>query len=481
MAAMSNMSPQALAAWEQLNATWGKPLTVNSAYRDPAQNAAAKGAKRSQHMHGNAFDVSTTGMSPEDRAALVQAAKSSGFTGYGGYNNSLHFDVGPSRTWGADYTGATTPDWLKAALGGSTPATQGRTSTRGSQPMAQPMTPTQQAPKGILEMMGIQKRDPSAQGQTALPFYQRDQFGNALESFALAANTLSTRPDEGLSGRIQASRQQRADSQSRNKTVEYLRANGREDLASMVEQGMISGQDAAGQLLAKPKDDRTAAMQNYEFLTAQGMPSQAAMERAFGGTAPTINIGQGGGKFEEAFAKGDADALAEVSVAGMQAMRNMGRIDELDRLLQAAPTGGVGYLKGLAGEYGINTEGLSDIQAATALISSLVPEQRQPGSGPMSDADLELFKQSLPRIINQPGGNTLIVSTMRAIGDYDAQGAKIVQQLRAGEIDRPTAFQMLQGRQNPLAAFKPPAAASQNGLPAAASPVDTINSILEGT
>ena len=249
----------------------------------------------------------------------------------------------------------------------------------------------------------------------------------------------------------------------------------------MVEQGMISGQDAAGQLLAKPKDDRTAAMQNYEFLTAQGMPSQAAMERAFGGTAPTINIGQGGGKFEEAFAKGDADALAEVSVAGMQAMRNMGRIDELDRLLQAAPTGGVGYLKGLAGEYGINTEGLSDIQAATALISSLVPEQRQPGSGPMSDADLELFKQSLPRIINQPGGNTLIVSTMRAIGDYDAQGAKIVQQLRAGEIDRPTAFQMLQGRQNPLAAFKPPAAASQNGLPAAASPVDTINSILEGT
>lgn len=118
--------------------------------------------------------------------------------------------------------------------------------------MAQPMTPTQQAPQGILEMMGIQKRDPSAQGQTALPFYQRDQFGNALESFALAANTLSTRPDEGLSGRIQASRQQRADSQSRNKTVEYLRANGREDLASMVEQGVISGKDAAGVMMAKP-------------------------------------------------------------------------------------------------------------------------------------------------------------------------------------------------------------------------------------
>lgn len=369
-----------------------------------------------------------------------------------------------------------TQNYVSTILG----APQGRASTRGSQPMAQPMTPTQQAPKGILEMMGIQKRDPSAQDQTAMPFYQRDQFKNTMGNLAMAANTLRQRPDDNITAQVQANRQQRDVTQSRNKTVEYLRANGREDLASMVEQGMISGQDAAGQLLAKPKDTRTAAMQNYEFLTAQGMPSQTAMERAFGGTAPTINIDQGGGKFDEAFAKGDADALAEVSAAGMQAMRNMGRIDELDRLLQAAPTGGVGYLKGLAGEYGINTEGLDDIQAATALINSLVPEQRQPGSGPMSDADLELFKQSLPRIINQPGGNTLIVSTMRAISDYDAQGAKIVQQLRAGEIDRPTAFQMLQGRQNPLSGFRPPAAASQDGPPAAGAPVDTINSILGG-
>jgi hypothetical protein len=71
----------------------------------------------------------------------------------------------------------------------------------------------------------------------------------------------------------------------------------------------------------------------------------------------------------------------------------------------------------------------------------------------MSDADLELFKQSLPRIINQPGGNAQIISTMRAIADYDAQGAEIVQRLRAGEIDRPMAFQLLQGRTNPLSNF----------------------------
>ena len=102
------------------------------------------------------------------------------------------------------------------------------------------------------------------------------------------------------------------------------------------------------------------------------------------------------------------------------------------------------------------------------MINSLVPEQRQPGSGPMSDADLDLFKQSLPRIINQPGGNQIIVGTMRAIAQYDAEGAAIVQKLRAGEfgtgdIARAKAFQMLQDRKNPLSDFKMPSASQGGG------------------
>ncbi len=69
----------------------------------------------------------------------------------------------------------------------------------------------------------------------------------------------------------------------------------------------------------------------------------------------------------------------------------------------------------------------------------------------MSDADLALFKQSLPQIINQPGGNKIIVDTMRKIAEYDAEGARIVQQLRSGELTRAQAFDALQNRVNPLA------------------------------
>lgn len=227
--------------------------------------------------------------------------------------------------------------------------------------------------------------------------------------------------------------------------------------------GMID--NAVGMLPQAPKP--TSAMQEYNLAVQQGFDGsftdyKTALASA-GRNQTTVNNNMGGGVFDEAFAKGDAAALGAISESGMMAQRNMGRIDQLENLLANSPTGLAGAAKLAAGEFGINTDGLSEVQAAQALINSLVPEQRQPGSGPMSDADLALFKQSLPRIINQPDGNQTIINTMRAIAQYDAQGAAIVQSLRAGEIDRAQAFSALQSRQNPLAGFKPPVALPTDG------------------
>ena len=173
---------------------------------------------------------------------------------------------------------------------------------------------------------------------------------------------------------------------------------------------------------------------------------------AIGGAGTTVtNVIGGQDKFEEAFAKSDAERLAMIEDTGISAMRNVSRIDLLDQMLQNAPQGMEGQLKSLAGEFGINSEGLDDIQSAQALINSLVPEQRAPGSGPMSDADLNLFKQSLPRIVNQPGGNRAIVQAMRAIAEYDAMGASIAQRFRDGQIDRTETFRLLKSRPDPLA------------------------------
>lgn len=225
--------------------------------------------------------------------------------------------------------------------------------------------------------------------------------------------------------------------------------------------------------------DQPTSVQEYLFYQEQA--AQAGQQpmsysdwdmarKAAGASRTSVDVSTGGGKFEEAFAKGDAETIGTVYDAGLAATRNLGRIDQLEALLQEAPSGMGGRLAQIAGEWGLAVDGTDAVQAAQAMINSLVPEQRPAGSGPMSDADLELFKQSLPRIINTPGGNQLIVDTMRAIAQYDAQGAEIVQRMRLPEGDpnrltRAEAFQMLQQRQNPLATFK-----GQTGATAAAPP-----------
>lgn len=172
-----------------------------------------------------------------------------------------------------------------------------------------------------------------------------------------------------------------------------------------------------------------------------------------GGGGVTVNNMPGGGKFEEAFAKEDATKVGAISEQAMNAQANIANIDRLGQMLAASPTGAEAAFKSMLGDYGVQTEGLDTLQSAQALINTMIPGQRQPGSGPMSDRDVEMFKASLPRLINSPGGNELILQTMRGIAEYDMQRGQIVQQLRAGQITREQAFEALGQLQNPLSGF----------------------------
>ena len=88
--------------------------------------------------------------------------------------------------------------------------------------MAQPMQ-QQQQPRGILEMFGVQKMNPEAQGETAVPFYQRPTFSNLMGDLALGFNQMRLRPDEGLAQRIGGRRQQREQQAQTNRSIEYLK------------------------------------------------------------------------------------------------------------------------------------------------------------------------------------------------------------------------------------------------------------------
>lgn len=171
-----------------------------------------------------------------------------------------------------------------------------------------------------------------------------------------------------------------------------------------------------------------------------------------GGNGTTVNVTtQSESAFSEETGKLIAKESADIASAGANASRSMVQIDALDDALKGSSGGAGTAFQAALSNMGIKFEGSSEIEAAQALISQLVPQQRPPGTGPMSDADLALFKQSLPRLINTPEGNEKIIGTMRKIAEYDIKRGEIARDLQLGRITTEQAFDAYSALANPIA------------------------------
>jgi hypothetical protein len=190
------------------------------------------------------------------------------------------------------------------------------------------------------------------------------------------------------------------------------------------------------------------------------------MLRGGGEKGPLVQNIVGAGETEFA-KKAGAEAATQFSTManqGTTASRSLVELENLEANLSGVDTGAAASFKAFLGGYGINTDGLGEIQAAQAAINRLVPQQRPPGSGTMSDADLALFKASLPGLINQPGGNQIIIDTIRSINEYDVAASIIAGQALDGEITPAEARKALRELPNPLADFKAPKTAPKSKI-----------------
>lgn len=81
---------------------FGKPVTINSAYRTESYNSKVGGAKSSYHMKGQAFDIVV-----KDHTSLEVArlAESLGINGIIQYNTFVHVDSRPTRYWARNDNG----------------------------------------------------------------------------------------------------------------------------------------------------------------------------------------------------------------------------------------------------------------------------------------------------------------------------------------------------------------------------------------
>jgi len=220
------LAPGQFSAWNSVTGYAGGEQGQNMSTMQPGQDAYATADRL---LSGNYQDP--TG----------------GATHY--YNPSIS-----NPAWGRDRAGG---DWLQIGdhIFGSADA-----STRGAPQMA--MQPTQ--PQGLLGQLGIQRQDPTAQGETALPFYQRSRFGNTMGNLAMAFNSLRQRPDENIPRIITGQRATREQDSANNRTVEWLSSQpGGERFAGLVDS---VGAAAALQLYQAEAESARAATANAAAL-----------------------------------------------------------------------------------------------------------------------------------------------------------------------------------------------------------------------
>lgn len=239
-------------------------------------------------------------------------------------------------------------------------------------------------------------------------------------------------------------------SQQRNRTMDYLNAKHPE-LAEQVEAGFLPIGEAWRQVNGpdyKPTTlERNAQAAGFE----SGTPEyQDFIRQNMLKPQTSVTIDQGENAYNKELAKGSAQMFNKLSEQYGRAQMDLGQLERAEALLSQFESGGVAKFKHMAGEMGINSEGLDDIQAFQAIVNKLVPTLRIPGSGPMSDADLLLFKQSMPRILNQPGGNQLIIDALRGVYQYQIEQGKIAQLAQMGKLSREDAVAALNDLENPL-------------------------------
>ncbi|MFK5599080.1 hypothetical protein ACFZ8E_19070 [Methylobacterium sp. HMF5984] len=177
---------------------------------------------------------------------------------------------------------------------------------------------------------------------------------------------------------------------------------------------------------------------------------------------------EGRGAVADPYRNATDQALAarhdEIAKAGAAAGAMNGNLDRLEALLADVPTGALAERKLQVARYAQDL-GLGDVAssltggkldeatAANAIVQRLAPGLRVPGSGAQSDRELKNFIDSLPSLGNTPGGNRIIVETLRGAARQQQQAAEIARQSQAGTLDKYEADRRIAALSSPFARF----------------------------
>lgn len=171
-----------------------------------------------------------------------------------------------------------------------------------------------------------------------------------------------------------------------------------------------------------------------------------------------VNVNTGDSA-DAAYGKKAAEKQAETHAALTAdygpATTDLANVQELRYALKDNPGGLVSGLQSMASKYGIKLgKNAGKVEYAQATINKLIPTQRPAGSGSMSDKDVEMFRASLPQLMNTAEGNNLILNTMEALAQYRVEQAKIAAKGQNGELSREEVQKQLMSLPDPMEGYR---------------------------
>lgn len=264
-----------------------------------------------------------------------------------------------------------------------------------------------------------------------------------LQTFAAALDPLILPELRGAGAAIEKQGAARVAADRRNKTVEMLRARGRDDLADMVERGMISPTDAASQLLATPKDDRTAGIKEYQQAVAQGFKGtfldyKTALQKA--GATTIIPPGQVDAEEElrKKLMQKKGEGFSKMLDAGSASASAMTDLNILQQLAPLAPSG---QLTGRIAETFKGFNDVADLQQS--IVKRVAPTLRVEGSGATSDLEFNAMLNSLGSLISSPEANQAIIAVMQEKAKYNMDRAAVIRAYETNKINLDQANEQL--------------------------------------
>jgi len=285
----------------------------------------------------------------------------------------------------------------------------------------------------------------------------------ALEAFGAALDPLIMKEMRGGEA-IRARGEQRVKRGQMNKTIEWMKNNGYGEIAAMVEQNPSIASNVMSAILSKklaPQTvDKTAAVQNYEFLISQGMPKEQAMQQAFGKGGTNISLGAGETAWEKGIGEAGVKTYEKIQQEASSAQDMMSNAVYLENLMRD-PNFSSGALAEPAMQYkkiiealGGEAANVGSLEAFQSVTSQMILDKMGGSLGAgFSEGDRKFVERMAPQLSTSQAGNKMIIQMNKLVAQRKMQIAdfadKYIQEF--GRIDEKFMGALREwSKQNPL-------------------------------